>query len=177
MADLFTIKITNVVVQSRISISINLHEFIYKIRDGKFMPPRFSGLIWNHKKIGGCCLLFSNGKLICHGGSSFNQARIRVRKYARLIQKTLNESVRLHAVKLVTASLLADLHIPVNLHRVSQCYPGASYEPELLNAATCRRGRVHFTIFSSGKIVVTGIRDTLLINTVVQPTLMDLFIL
>ena len=60
------IQITNIVVQARLNVPICLQTVIRKIRDPKYQPKRFSAICWNHKKIGGSCLLFNNGKMVCH---------------------------------------------------------------------------------------------------------------
>ena len=51
---------------------------------------------------------------------------------------------------------------------------GATYEPEVFHAAMIRRGGVHFTVFATGKVVMTGIKDEQCIDNLVYPTLMEI---
>ena len=48
------------------------------------------------------------------------------------------------------------------------------YEPELFNAATMYKGRVHFRVYNSGKVIITGISNEHVLENVVNPTLMEM---
>ena len=51
---------------------------------------------------------------------------------------------------------------------------GAQYEPELFHAAKLDRQGVHFTVFSTGKVSIMGIKDENCIDNIVYPTLVEL---
>lgn len=81
------VQIANVVVQTDLNNAIDLTQFTNNTRDIIYNPRAFSAAIWNHRKIGGCCLVFRNGKLNCNGNKSVAEAKKRIRQYARFIQK------------------------------------------------------------------------------------------
>jgi len=165
--------ITNIVVQAKLNVKLSLKDIVYKIRDAKYQPKRFSAICWNHKKIAGSCLLFNNGKMVCHGSHTMAEARVIVRQYGRLVQK-LGYPVKLTDVCLVTASALAAVGHSINLNEVSKYMPGATYEPELFNAAIIKKNGLHFAIFCSGKVVITGITNFALKNSTIHPLMLEL---
>ena len=170
------VEITNVVVQTQLNVKIDLRKLVRKIRDARFDPKKFSAIIWYRKIVGGSCLLFNNGKLICHGAKDMCQAKKVARRYARLVQNN-GYAVKLSPITLVTASALADVDQPVSLPKIPLMYARGSYEPELFNAGTFRIQNLHFSVFASGKIVITGITRLSLINTVIRPTLLELVLM
>lgn len=169
------LTITNVVVQAQLNVNIDLHKLAYSLNNVKYNPKRFSAMIWHHKRIGGSCLLFKNGQMICNGAKSLGEARIKVRKYSRVLQK-LGYPVNLTYIKLITASAVANLEREIDLPTLLPL-SGCTYEPEIFNAAVFYRDSIHFSCFSTGKIVITGITSMQLIDRIVYPTLMEIQLL
>ena len=114
-------------------------------------------------KIGGYCLLFSNGKINCNGKClSLQDGRRRLLRYARKLQK-MNYPVRLTNVRVVTASQLTNwptettrLDCQKTLVTNPNCFlPSCSDVTACISSVTCpeRRlsressGRVTWTIF------------------------------
>lgn len=166
------IEITNVVVQAKLNVNIDLKQFIHCIRDAKYNPAKFSAIVWHHRKIGGSCLLFNNGHIICHGSKSMDMARQRVRKYARVIQK-FGYVVNLKYIKLVTASAVVSIGQRLDLPGIAAMTVGL-WEPELFNGLNFYKGKMHFSCFSTGKVVITGITSFKLIETVIYPAILEL---
>jgi len=99
-------------------------------------------------------------------------ARRRVRRYARLVQK---QGVEVSLKHIVVVTMSASYRTEGTLSMdVLVRDMGASYEPELFAAAMLKRGTVHFTCFRNGKILVTGIRNQKMMEDVVMPTLIEL---
>jgi TATA-box binding protein (TBP) (component of TFIID and TFIIIB) len=70
----------------------------------RYDPKVFPAVVWQHRKIGGICLLFYNGKINCNGKFlSLQDGGRRLRRYARKLQK-MDYPVRLTNVRVVTAS-------------------------------------------------------------------------
>lgn len=168
-------SLTNVVVQANVNVPLPLDKLIWQIGCAKYNKRRWSGLTWSHPKIQGSVMLFTTGRLVSHGAKSFEHARKVVRQCARLLQK-LGYDVRLSPVTLVTASALATLPSPVDLGLLARHYPNAVWESELFNACMVKRGKIHFSVFATGKVVVAGITRLSLISKVVEPTLAEFMI-
>jgi len=162
------VQVTNVVVQADLHVAIDLASLANSTLNVRYDPKLFSGAIWQHRKIGGNCLVFRNGKINCTGNRSIPQAKKRIRQYARLIQKH-GFSVKLHRIDLVTMSAVHTVSSRLDFKGMCKIL-GATYEPEFHNAAMLKRGKVHYNCFHTGKVVITGIRN---IN-VVYPTLLEL---
>lgn len=147
-------RITNVVVQGELGCTFDLRELTHRLVNVRFDPRSFSGLIWQHCKIGGNCLLFSNGKINCNGKClSLRDSRRRLRRYARCLQK-MGYEVRLSNVRLVTVSAVHQLSGRIDPSRLPKDF---SCEPELFPAAMVRRHGLHFMCHLSGKTMITGI--------------------
>ena len=108
-------------------------------------------------------MIYSNGKLICHG------KKLQMRQYARLLQN-LGYPIRIQNVKLVTQSAVYQMKNRVEYTKIVKI-PGAVYEPEVFHAVCIKRHGVHFTVYRSGKVIITGLTKSNKIYRVVQPTL------
>ena len=166
------VAITNVVVQTDLQASIDLKRLANYTRDIRYDPSKFSGAVWQHKYIGGNCLVFSNGKLSCNGNKSINEARRRLRQYCRIIQR-LGIPVQLHKIEIVTMSAVHQLSDRLDFHQMCATL-GASYDTEFFNAAMMKKGRIHFNCFHTGKVVITGIRRMRDLDAVIYPALLEL---
>jgi TATA-box binding protein (TBP) (component of TFIID and TFIIIB) len=101
-------QLTNVGVQADLGCSLDLRVLTYRVTNARYDPKVFSAVVWQHRKIGGNCLLFSNGKINCNGKClSLQDVRRRLRRYARQLQK-MNYPVQLTNVRVVTASQLTN---------------------------------------------------------------------
>lgn len=166
------VTLTNLVVQSSLNVALKLDDLIWQIGHAKYNKRKWPGLSWSHPKIQGTVMLFPNGKIVSHGAKNFQQARKNVRRYARLLQK-IGYEVKLSPIRLVTATALGNLGSPVNLSSLANGYPKAVWESELFNACLVKKNGIHYTIFSSGKVVVCGIKPLSLISSEVKPTLAE----
>lgn len=142
--------VTHRVFMTDVSCSLNLRYIAMNTRDVVYTKVPFHVLRWKHKKIGGMCMVYASGKIIHHG------EKMQLRKYVRLLQK-MDFPIRLQKISLVTQS--ATFMLPnVNYELlVNEC--GAQYEPEVFHACILKKNEMTFTIYNSGKVVITGIKN------------------
>ncbi len=162
------VQTVNVVVQTDLHTHIDLVHLANHARDIRYDPGIFSGAIWNYKKIGGCCLVFHNGKLVCNGNKSIQQAKKRIRQYSRLIQN-LGYEVKLKKIELITMTAVHQVSSLLDFNKLCTIL-SATHDPDIHNAAMLKRGRVHYNCFQSGKVVMTGVRNV----QSLYPTILEL---
>jgi transcription initiation factor TFIID TATA-box-binding protein len=165
--------ITNVVCSANFSCSIDLRHLCYRIANARYDPKTFSGLIWQHKTIGGKCLVFANGVINCNRKApSATEGRQRLRQYERRIQR-LGFTVRLKEIKLITISASHTLSNALDLPLLAK-ERQVVYEPELFSSLNFKREGVHFCCFHSSKVEITGVKNLSQIDDVVYPVLIEL---
>lgn len=165
--------ITNVVYSVHLGCPIDLRHLCYRISNVRYDPRKFPGLIWQHKTIGGNCLVFSNGVINCNGkATSIQEGRQRLRHYARRLQR-LGYPVYLKDIKCITASASHTLSSELDIQLLAK-ERQILYEPELFPAANFKKDGVNFCCFHSGKVVITGIKISSQIDDVVYPMLIEL---
>jgi TATA-box binding protein (TBP) (component of TFIID and TFIIIB) len=120
-------------------------------------------------------MIFANGKICVNGNTkTYTESRIRVRIYARLVQKRGGWFVHLKAIKIVTMSTYYRIEGTLSMNSMVRDME-VTYEPELFLAAMKRRAGVHFTYFHNGKILITGLRSSeRILEDVVMHTLIEL---
>ena len=149
------LKVTNVVVRSDLNCQFNLPSIAKCINNCVYNPYKYSGLVWQHRKIKSKCFVFHTGKILCMGNDSVVRAKKDLRKYTKLLQKHGN--VKLNYIHVVTKSVVVHLKGKINLSELAYFLNG-SYEPEIFNAAMFKEGTTHFTCFQTGKVIITGVR-------------------
>lgn len=166
-------KITNVVYSAHLRCPIDLRDLCQRLSNVRYDPKTFPGLIWQHKVIGGNCLVFSNGVINCNGGaSSAKDGCRRLRRYARQLQK-MGLPVQLREVKMVTMSASHSLSTDLDIRTLAK-EKSIVYEPELFPALNFKTDGVNFCCFHTGKVVITGIKGPHQIDEIVLPTLIEL---
>ncbi|KAK3105251.1 hypothetical protein FSP39_020839 [Pinctada imbricata] len=164
-------KLTNVVVGGQLDTVMNLCALARQLTNVRYDPTNFSGLIWQHRKIGGNCLVFTNGYINCNGPcESFEEGIKRLRRYARLLQK-LGYCYTLTGIKIITASASHRLDGKVTLEHIPFKY---RYEPELFPAIMFKRNNIHFTLHFSGVLIITGIKKSKDLDDVIYPVILEL---
>jgi len=165
--------LTNVICSAHLGCSVGLREVCYQLVNARYDPAHFPGLIWQHRTIGGNCLLFSNGTIQCQGkAQSLRDGIKRIRQYARILQ-TRGWPVVLDKIKVITASGFHILNAALDLDTLVR-ERHLIYEPELFPAANLTKDGVTFCCFSNGKIVITGIKKAKDIDNIIMPTLLEL---
>jgi TATA-box binding protein (TBP) (component of TFIID and TFIIIB) len=148
-------QLTNVVVQADLGCSLDLRVLTNRLTNALYDPKVFSADVWQHRKIGGNCFLFSNGNINCNGKClSLQDGRRCLRRYTRKLQK-MNYPVQLTNVRVVTVSACHQLTDRIDPTRLPKDF---SYEPELFPAVMFRRHGMHFICHLSGKTMITGIK-------------------
>ena len=166
-----TMQLTNVVVQGNLGCRINLEKLARALINVRYDHSRFSGLVWQHRHIGGNCLVFASGAIICNGKcQSFKEGIQRLRRYARLLQK-MGYCHTLTGVKVVTVSACHRLDHVIKYENVPFT---VTYEPEIFPAAMFKRDGIHFTLHLSGALLITGIKRPKDLDDVVYPVILEL---
>ena len=167
------LQTTNVVCMCDFKTTLNLKKIAQQNWNTVYNWKRFSGLIWQHRNIERKCLLFKSGKIIC-SGSSGQLARRSIRQYARLLQKKMGYSIFSIRIKKITTSMSCSLGQRLNLDNVSKYTSNALYEPTLYNGLIISRGQTKLICFSSGKIMITGVKNNMDITNKILPTLLEI---
>ena len=131
---------------------LNLQEIVRDNDDMSYDPKKFTSAVWRGQY--GTLQLFPNGK-ITHSGKPIGLSpRQCIEKYLEML-RSQGHSVHLSHVRTVSRAALYRLSGKINLCTI----PGADYNPEIFNAAFVKRGGAAFSVFHTGAVVITGIKD------------------
>ena len=120
--------ITNVMFQGVLGCRIDLKELVLKFSNMRYQPQRVSGIVWQHRKIGGNCLGFSSGKLNCAGKcSTVHEGIQRLRRYTRLLHRS-GYPVKPCGVRVITTSATHQMNGTINPRMFQE---GRCYVPEI----------------------------------------------
>lgn len=168
-----SMQLTNVICSAQLGCDVHLRDLCNQLANVRYDPARFPGLMWKHRRIGGNCLVFSNGTIQCQGkAANLKEGIRRVRRYVRVLQK-LGWPIMFNRVRILTVSGFHILSGPVDFNRLVK-ERRLIYEPELFPTANLTVDGITFSCFHNGKVVITGIKRTSDVNRVVHPTLVEL---
>ena len=168
--------ITNIVCHADLRCSIDLRDLASKGANMTYDPSKFPAVIWKHKVIGGTCMIFKSGKIMVNGKiESIREARQRMRRYARRLQK-IGWNISLKRIIISTMSAFYKLEGALDVYRLVQHF-GGSYEAERFPAAMFVKDTIHFTCFDTGSVLMTGIKTDRQFYDTIIPTLLEMYIL
>ncbi|MDX1798723.1 MAG: hypothetical protein R3255_08745, partial [Candidatus Lokiarchaeia archaeon] len=159
-----TYTIQNIVAKTSLNLEnqIDLNKVSEGIKNTDYNSERFPGLFVreNHPKC--VIILFKNGKIILTGLKSFNHIKIALNRLILKLNEIIETNIGLNSIhtKIVNIVITANFFTQINLDRMLLRLPDTIYEPEIFPGLIYRSTRPVksvFLIFSSGKVVCTGI--------------------
>ncbi|MFX0042397.1 MAG: TATA-box-binding protein [Candidatus Hodarchaeota archaeon] len=176
-----TYTIQNIVVKSSLKSSLNptleldLKKLSEKLINVEYNSDRFPGLFLRLNNPKCVIIIFRNGKLILTGIKSFVDIDLVINKLIIELKNTLQIHIDKELIKTVVVNIVitADFFKKINLDLAAIKLENSIYEPEvfpgLVYNCTIPVKSV-FLIFSTGKIVFTGIRE----KNLIEPSLIYL---
>jgi transcription initiation factor TFIID TATA-box-binding protein len=172
-----TYSIQNLVIKSLLPIKedLDLMMITNNLNNSQYNPNRFPGLFvrYSHPKC--VVIIFRNGKLIITGLKSSSNIELILKRLILNLGEI--ESIEIMQQKIireiVNIVVTANLFREINLDAAAVRLTNAIYEPEVFPGLVYRSltpTKSVFLIFSTGKIVLTGIRD----EDMVEPVLIHL---
>lgn len=133
----------------------------------EYFPRKFAALKLCRPKPFSKALFFRSGKIVCVGNRSEEGGREAVRWFCERIAQTLeirHSIIDISVQNIVATATLRDAKLRVRLDRAARLFPkNTQYEPELFPGCAFRFGECWkqvVNVFTSGKIVLTGVKNT-----------------
>ncbi len=155
-------EINNVVATVKLDLTerLDLVELARKAPESEYNPEKFPGLVLRLEKPKASFLIFSTGSMVITGLKRI----VLVDKAVKVIFKMLKKfGLKLPEPKVKIENLVAsgDLHTSIDLNKGVIFMESAMYEPEVFPGLIyhMKDPRAVFLIFSTGKIVCTGVKN------------------
>ncbi len=167
-----TYTIQNIVAKTSLNLDheIVLNTIKTTLKNTEYNPERFPGLFLRLRHPKCVIIIFRNGKIILTGLKSLSHVDLVIeRLILRLMEKTKIKLTR-NSIKaeIVNIVVTADFYKKINLDLAAIKLENAIYEPEVFPGIVFKvltPIKSVFLIFSTGKIVMTGIRNEKIIES------------
>lgn len=156
-------KIENVVATVNVEITekMDLNQIARKHGDAEYNPERFPGLVMRINDPKATFLIFSTGKMVVTGLRRADEAARGVEKAIKNIKKA---GIKVANPDITIQNIVAsgDLHTNIDLNMAAIVMENVMYEPEVFPGLIYRMKdpKTVFLIFSTGKIVCTGAKNS-----------------
>lgn len=170
-----TYVIQNIVVKSSLKREIDLDHISKKLRNAKYNAGTFPGLFIRYNNPKGVIILFKSGKIVITGLLKFIHIPAIVERLILSLSKHTKYEIKENAIatEIVNIVVTANYHKRIDLNLAIIRLRNALYEPEVFPGIVYRRVSPYkqvFLIFSTGKVVLTGIRK----KEIIEPALVFL---
>jgi transcription initiation factor TFIID TATA-box-binding protein len=157
------IKIENIVAYAQVSELLDIEILSQKIAGSSYNPDEFNGLSVKYDQDKIAVIVLNNGKVVCTGSKSIDEASDKIKKITSQIKKIgfdvkKNYDIQIENI-IVSADLKKELHLASiatgfalqNVDYHPEDFPGLIYSMDDICTV--------LLIFSSGKIVCTGAKN------------------
>ncbi|MFW9874367.1 MAG: TATA-box-binding protein [Candidatus Thorarchaeota archaeon] len=172
-----TYVIQNIVVKSLLNIEGDLDLVLLskKLKNSQYNKERFPGLFTRFSNPKSAIIIFRNGNLILTGLKSFSHIDLIIKRLITKLNDICPIDIQHDLVdtQIVNIVVTADFSKPINLDAASIKLENSIYEPEVFPGLTYisyTPVKSVFLIFSTGKVVLTGIRE----KKAIEPVLANL---
>ncbi len=169
-----TYTIQNIVVKDIFNFEekINLKELSTKINNTEYNPDRFPGLFIRYTHPRCVIIFFRNGKLILTGLKSFNQIDLIIKRLIFKLNDIFEFQINPSSIqpKIVNILITANFYKKINLNLAVLKLDNSVYEPEVFPGLIYNTSipiKSVFLLFSTGKVVFTGINQ----KNMIEPAL------
>ncbi|TFG27068.1 MAG: TATA-box-binding protein [Promethearchaeota archaeon] len=155
-------KINNVVATVYLDLSekLDLVNIARKVPETEYNPEKFPGLVFRLDSPRASFLIFSTGSMVVTGLKNVKLIDKAVSKLMKIL-KGFGLKLPEPNIKIQNFVASGDLHIPIDLNKAVLLMEYAMYEPEVFPGLIyhMKDPKAVFLIFSTGKIVCTGVKN------------------
>ena len=155
-------KINNVVATVYLDLSekLDLINIARKVPESEYNPEKFPGLVFRLDSPRASFLIFSTGSMVVTGLKNVKLIDKAVSKLMKIL-KGFGLKLPEPNIKIQNFVASGDLHIPIDLNKAVLLMEFAMYEPEVFPGLIyhMKDPKAVFLIFSTGKIVCTGVKN------------------
>ncbi len=137
-----------------------MEKIVEHLEGTEYEPEQFPGLVYRMKDPKAAALIFSSGKIVCTGARSIGDVRKVVKKVVQMIKTAKLGQPKKYSIQIENIVASAKLPSRLNLDKIAFELENSEYEPEQFPGLVYRTKdpKAAFLLFSSGKIVCTGVR-------------------
>jgi transcription initiation factor TFIID TATA-box-binding protein len=172
-----TYVIQNIVVKASLNTErmLDLNKIVGNLQNAEYNPGRFPGLFIRFKHPKCVAIVFRNGKLILTGLKLFDQIDLALTRLVLKFNEIFEFHIDINSIqpKVVNIVITANFYKHINLDLAALKLNNTIYEPEVFPGLiyhSLNPTKSVFLIFSTGKIVFTGVRE----KKVIKPALVNL---
>ena len=155
-------EINNVVATVKLDLSkrLDLIKMTRKAPESEYNPEKFPGLILRIEKPKASFLIFTTGSMVITGLKNVLLVEKAVKKVFKMLKK-FGFKLPKPEIKIENLVASGDLHTSIDLNKAVIFMESAMYEPEVFPGLIyhMKDPRAVFLIFSTGKIVCTGVKN------------------
>ena len=156
----FNIKIENIVASASLGIRVPLEKMVEHLEGTEYEPEQFPGLIYRVKDPKAALLVFSSGKIVCTGARNIADVRKAVEKVAMMIRSLKIDVPKKYNIQIENIVASAQIPARLDLDKIAFGLENSEYEPDQFPGLVFRMKdpKAALLLFSSGKVICTGIR-------------------
>lgn len=151
------VKIENVVASSLISREIDLERLSRLIPDSEYNPDEHQAMLIRLKEPRSAVFLLQNGKLVCTGMKSLEEAERVVKNVCSMLESSGIKTYKEPKIEILGIVASADLGREINLEELRE--EGVIYNPEEFPGLVYRIKEGVVMVFESGKLVGIGRKE------------------
>jgi transcription initiation factor TFIID TATA-box-binding protein len=165
------IRVENIVASAALGTTLQLERVALGLEDAEYEPKQFPGVVYRTRSPKTAILLFRSGKLVCTGAKRMDDVSAAI---THLVDRIRANGVDVPVPDISVQNIVAssDLGAELNLNAValSLGLDRIEYEPEQFPCVVYRmeNPKVVVLIFSSGKVVCTGAKSPLDVDSALQ---------
>jgi transcription initiation factor TFIID TATA-box-binding protein len=172
-----TYTIQNIVVKTALDVGefLDLNKISRKIQNTGYNSERFPGLFARIRNPKCVIIIFKNGKLILTGLKSFHHIKLALTRLILKLNQVFTYNIDINSIqlKIVNIVITANFFKGINLNLAALKLENCIYDPEVFPGLvyhSLKPSKSVFLIFSSGKIVFTGVNK----KKYIEPALVNL---
>ncbi len=160
---IMNLRIHNLVCTTIIAENLNLERIHNMMKEVKFNPQTFSGLILRLKDLGTTLLIFKRGRVVCTGGKDVEDVNRSIRTLIKILGTAnfeVNKNPKI-TIQNIVATYNLDVWLNLNDVAVRLGLEKVDYEPEQFPGLVYRidEPKTVLLFFQSGKVICTGAKQ------------------
>ena len=161
-------KITNITMTAQLNCRISVRKLTNNTCNSILQIKPFNRCIIRLRNPKTTTFVYSNGKIVCVGGKSIDDARVSIRRVARMVVKTGYEKVRLSHLLIQNIAASHDLKRKLNLRKLHDYLLDFDNIKTRFDLKVFPNIRVSYdnwldktklNVSRNGKIVITGVKS------------------